>query len=74
VNNQEFHLDVGTFKVILAWLGTLVGTLFSTALATFWQNLGPLVLLATLVFTIVNTYYLIKSKGGSAGRDKDSTI
>lgn len=64
-------MDVGTLKVILAWLGTLVGTLFSTALATFWQNLGPLVLLATLVFTIVNTYYLIKHKGGNGGRDKD---
>lgn len=64
-------MDVGTFKVILAWLGTLIGTVFSTALATFWQNLGPLVLLATLVFTIVNTYYLVKNKGGSGGRDKD---
>lgn len=69
LTGHEF--DISTLKVALAWLGTLLGTVLSTALATFWQNLGPLVLLATLVFTVTNTYFLIKTKGGSRSRDKD---
>ena len=67
----DHELDVNLIKVGLSWLGTVVGTMLSTALATFWQNLGPLVLLATLVFTIANTYFLIKNKGGGKDVDKE---
>ena len=68
----DHELDVNMVKVALSWLGTAVGTMLSTALATFWQNLGPLVLLATLVFTIANTYFLIKNKGGNKDANKDA--